>query len=280
MSDIAHDQSVKPKAAGARQPGGLRLDLLKQRLRERGFVSVAATATELGVSEMTIRRDLARLEALDVAIRTHGGAIARDGGRGERFDAQEPAFEARARENARGKAAIATAAAEIPKQQQTVGLDVGTTALELARQLTDKDGLKIFTNNLRAGMILSDSRHHVYLTGGQIRPIEYAAYGPIAIEQLAALWLDHAFIGVSGMTEEGCFDYSVEDTEMKRVYIERSHNVIVLCDAHKFERRSLVKVCDLSHIDMVVTDAEPPAALAGALLESGTQIIVAPSMAA
>lgn len=272
----SHTKAGKSKTgrAAPRRPGGLRLDILKRRLNERGFVSVTETAEDFGVSEMTIRRDLARLEELSVAVRTHGGAIAR-GQRGGNIDIEEPAFESRARKNAQGKTAIAIAAASIARTGQTVGLDVGTTALELARAFSRRSELKIFTNNLRAAMVLSESSHQVYLAGGQIRPAEFSVYGSIGIAQIRQLWLDHAFIGVSGITEEGCFDYSLEDTEMKRAYIERSSHVVVLCDSHKFARKSLVQVCDLSGIDTLVTDAEPPAHIAAALRAHDTEIIVA-----
>ena len=265
----------KVRQGTARPPGGQRLDMLRRRLNEHGFVSVAETAQDLGVSEMTIRRDLTRLEALDLAVRTHGGAIARDTGRGAGFGAKEPLFEARARKDARAKLAIAAAAASIPAAHQTVGIDVGSTALELARALVGRGELKIFTNNLRAAIVLSESNHQVYLPGGQIRPSEYSVYGSIGIDQIRQLWLDHVFLGVSSLTEEGCFDYSLEDTEMKRAFIQRSSNVVVLCDSSKFARMSLVNVCPLSKINAVITDALPPAHIERALRDSATEIIVA-----
>jgi DeoR family glycerol-3-phosphate regulon repressor len=260
-----------------RRPGEVRLDLLRRRIGEDGFVQVAATAAELGVSEMTIRRDLARLEEQQVAVRTHGGAIARNRSRGHAIDLEEPAFDARAWRNAAAKAVIAAVAARIPQFQQTVGLDVGTTALEVARRLDDRAELKIFTNNLRAAMTLSAKPHEVYVPGGRVRAVENSVYGSIAIAQLRQYWLDHVFIGVSGLTEAGCFDYSLEDTEIKRVYAERASNVVVVCDSSKFGRMSLVQVCDLEEIDVLVTDAAPPSGLAEALARANVTVLIADS---
>lgn len=254
------------------RPSELRLEMLRGRVMEKGFVSVAATAQEFGVSEMTIRRDLDRLEQQDVAIRTHGGAIAKGGLVGRTLDLEEPAFDGRSRTNADAKTAIARIAALIPQPHQTVGLDVGSTTLELARHLDDRRELKIFTNSLRAAMALSDSGHQVYLPGGQVRAIENSVCGSIAVNQLRNYWLDHAFIGVSGITEAGCFDYSLEETEVKQVYLERASNVVVLCDSSKFGHLSLVQVCELSRIDILVTNAAPPPRLTEALTKADVQI--------
>lgn len=258
-----------------RRFGELRFELLRRRITESGFISVARTAEELGVSEMTIRRDLARLEEQNVVIRTHGGAIAKDWVRGPAVDREEPPFEARARKNANAKYAIAETAARIPQPGQTVGLDVGSTMGQLALHLCDRSELKIFTNNLRAAMTLSDSSHQVYIPGGQVRAKENSVYGSICVEQLRNYWLDHVFIGVSGITEDGCFDYSLEDTEIKRVYAERASNVVILCDSSKFGRISLVQICELKDIDILVTEAPPPPALADVLRRADVKLVVA-----
>ena len=139
-----------------RRPSEVRIARLKDLIAEKGFVSVAGSAREFGVSEMTIRRDLARLENDKLAIRTHGGAIAANGITSKTVDLEEPAFEGRARTNADAKLAIAVCAAQIPRPHQTVGLDVGSTTLELARQLDERAEFKIFTNSLRAAVLLSD----------------------------------------------------------------------------------------------------------------------------
>lgn len=258
----------------AHSAGRRRLELLGRMVSERGFVAVTAVAKELGVSDMTVRRDLARLEEMDLAIRTHGGAVALGKGR-PNIDIDEPAFDVRAREGAEAKLAIATEAAKLPKPFQTVGIDAGTTTLELARVLAADSDLKIFTNNLRAAMLLSESRNQVYTPGGQVRPGEYSVCGSIGVAQLRQFWLDFAFIGVSGLALDGFYDYSLEETEMKHAFIERASKVVVLCDSHKFERLSLVKVCELSAATILVTDAAPPPAIAKALAEAGVRIIVA-----
>ncbi len=77
------------------------------------------------------------------------------------------------------------------------------------------------------------------------------------------------------MTEDGFFDYSPEDTEIKRAFIEQADQVIVLCDSSKFDHRSVSKVCDLGRAARIVSDAPPPDHLADALSRAGVDIIIA-----
>src|SRR5690606_15274128 len=121
------------KTDPGRLPAQVRQARLVEAVHERGFIGVAAVAAELGVSEMTIRRDLAELERDGQLIRTHGGALALEGVGDHAIDREEPAFEARLRRNQDAKARIATAAAMLIDAAQTVALDVGTTTFLLAQ---------------------------------------------------------------------------------------------------------------------------------------------------
>ncbi len=258
-----------------RPPAAARRRHLRALIAERGFLSVADMARRLGVSEMTIRRDLSVLEADGSLLRTHGGAVLVQGEAPMPVDLHEPAFEARSRRRAGAKRAIARAAAALLRPGATIGLDVGTTTFELARRLAEMRDLKIFTNSLRAAGLLANAAHDVYLPGGRVRGTELSLCGPVAVRELGNYWLDYAFLGVSGITAAGCFDYSLEDTEIKTVYIARAAHVVVLCDSSKFARMSVVKVCDLERVDRLITDAPPPPPLARALEAAGVELVLA-----
>ena len=88
--------------------------------------------------------------------------------------------------------------------------------------------------------------------------------------------VDHAFIGVSGVMESGCYDYSPEDTEVKRAFIARARRVVVLCDSSKFDHRAMARICELRQCHALVTEIQPPAHLARALRAAGTELVVAP----
>lgn len=258
-----------------RRSAGARDAALREIVERRGFASVADIAGELGVSDITIRRDLTRLESQGFLVRTHGGAIAAKGVPAEAFDIDEPTFDARRRRNADAKDRIGAAAAALVRAGETIGIDVGTTTLQVARHLANRPDIKIFTNNVRAATVLAEGPAHCYLPGGQLRGKELSIYGSIAIEQLRRYWLDRVFLGISGVTDQGVFDYSLEDTEIKRVYIERATQVVVLCDSSKFGRLSMVRIDALDAIDLLITNGPPPADLREALEAAAVEIIIA-----
>ncbi len=257
-------------------PAQVRQARLVEAVRERGFISVAEIAASLSVSEMTIRRDLDELEREGQLVRTHGGALAPEGVGDHAIDREEPAFEARLRRNWHAKERIAALAATLIDGSQTVALDVGTTTFLLAQRVADRAGIKIFTSSLRAASLLSRGTCEVYMPGGQIRGDEMSLCGPAAIGQFEQLWFDIALIGVSGITAGGIFDYSFDDSELKRVYLRRSTRKVLLCDGSKFHRMSLVQVADFDDIDLLVTDVAPPPDIAAALEAADVAVQVAP----
>lgn len=256
-------------------PAALRQARIVAAFEHHGFVSISALADDLGVSAMTIRRDVALLEEKGLLERTHGGAVAPQSGLRAPFDAVEPAFDQRMRQQAHEKSAIARAAAALILPRESVGLDVGTSVLALAEALRDRADLRIVTNNLRVGLSLAEGRSPVYLIGGQIRGPECSVIGPQAVETLRSHFLDRVFIGVSGMDASGLYDYSPEDTAVKRAFMANARQVVVLCDASKFGRRALSRIDTLERVDVLVTDAEPVADLAAALKSRNIQVIVA-----
>ncbi|TPW30513.1 DeoR/GlpR transcriptional regulator [Martelella alba] len=248
-------------------------------LAQVGALSVSDVALQLGVSEMTIRRDLAELEKEGKLARTHGGAVRSDNAGEPAIAPQpflgEPAFQMRTAKNALAKQAIAAEAARLASAHRTIALDVGSTALTLARMLTDRQHAKIFTSSVRNAFFLGDGLGEVYLPGGRMRGDEMSITGPAAVAEFSELWFDIAFIGISGLTADGIYDYSFDDAEMKRVYLARSTRKVVLCDASKFNCMSLVHVSELASFDTLITDLRPSGALSQALDKAGIEVIVA-----
>lgn len=273
----ATPEQARPATGGSRRlPAEVRQARLVEEVRARGFISVAEIATALSVSEMTIRRDLDELERDGRLVRTHGGAMAVEEAGENAIDREEPAFESRLRRNQAAKRRIAAFAATRIESGRTVALDVGTTTYLVAEQIAGRSGIKVFTSSLKAGELLGHSACEVYMPGGQIRGDEMSVCGPTAVSQFERLWFDVALIGVSGITAGGIFDYSFDDSEMKRVYLRRATQKILLCDRSKFRRMSLVQVADFRDIDMLVTDMEPPADIAAALEAAKVDVRVVP----
>src|SRR5262245_22187714 len=260
-----------------RIPAGARHARILQLVAGGGFVLVSDVAARLAVSEMTIRRDLAALEDRGLIVRTHGGAISI--GRREVFDGAEPAFSSRRRRNAAAKAAIAHAAAALVGERESIGIDVGTSALALAEALVERRDIAVFTNNLYAAAALGRGNCPVHVLGGVVRGPELSVIGSNPLRQIRHYYLSKLFLGVSGATPEGFFDYSPEDTEIKRAWMAQAERVIVLCDSSKFDHRSVTRVCGLGEVAVLVSEAPPPHHLAEALAKAGTKVVIADATA-
>ena len=240
-----------------------------------GFVTVPEMARACGVSEMTLRRDLDQLSDRGLVSRVHGGAIPPGGRPGPTVDLVEPSVDTRLSLNHESKVMIARQAMTMIRSDQTIALDVGTTTFELSEVLTDLP-LRIFTNSLKIASRLGQSSPTVYVLGGQVSGTEPSVVGLRAIQSLGDYRFDLAFIGVSGISAEGFFDYSPEDTEVKKKMIARAQRSVVLADASKFDRMSVAFVAGLNEIDTLVTDKEPPRSLRDALDDAGVLVEVVP----
>ncbi len=247
-------------------------------LAAHGSLQATVIASELAVSDMTIRRDLIDLESAGKLMRVHGGALVLEKPKPVDIDRDEPSFASRMQRNRGAKEKIAAAASILATGCRAIALDVGTTTYLTAVHLRDRDHAKIFTNSVRIAAELSTGTAEVYLPGGRIRTDEMSIGGPNAAANFDSLWFDIAFVGVSGITDEGLYDYSFEDADLKRVYLRRSGLRVVLCDASKFQRKSLVQIASLKDFDVLLTDAEPPASIAAALAEFGVQVQIAPDI--
>ena len=262
--------SVEALIPGA--PTRARRSALHRLIVDQGFVIVADIARDIGVSEMTIRRDLESLEREGLVERSHGGAVPTPGANA--VIALEPTYSARRRLNSEPKRQIAKRAAELVSAEQAIGLDSGSTISYLAAELAGREPLKIVTHSLQAVLAMPQPiLSEVFLLGGQLRAREGSLCGGITNKQLATHWLDRFFLGVCGIDEDGLYDYSSEDSEVKSTFIQQSKAVTVLCDSSKFGRRSFARICGFEQVESIVTDARLPPDIEQAAQAAGVHII-------
>lgn len=263
---------------GRRLPAPLRQQQIRLAFQRDGFVSVAELAAAMGVSTMTIRRDLIRLEADGLVSRTHGGAVPLDD-TPPPGEAEAALFDRRLVKHRAAKNAIARQAARLVGPALSLGLDVGTTLLALARELAGRNDLRIYTSNLRAAMTLAGRGSPVYVLGGEVRVPELSVVGAAASESLKSHYFDLVFLGVSGLDPMGIYDFSPEDSDVKRAFIASAGRVVLLCDSSKFGRRALARVAGLETIDILLCDRPPPDDLAAALAAARVDVIIASEVA-
>jgi len=244
-------------------------------VQESGRASVPDLSARFEVSEMTIRRDLRELDREGLLKRVHGGAIS---GFGRSY---EPALNLRAEANQAAKAAIGKRAAELIEDGDSLAFDVGSTTLEIARHLGNKQNLTIITTSLPiANQIVENysltSDVRLILAGGIVRSREFSMIGPFAERTLQELHVDKAFIGVAGVSlEEGLTEYNLEDATVKKSMLRSAHQVIVVADSSKLGRITFANVAGLESVDTLVTDDQAPEDLLNELKARGVQIILA-----
>jgi DeoR/GlpR family transcriptional regulator of sugar metabolism len=248
-----------------------RRQAILRRLTADGEAGFGELAEGFGVSEMTIRRDLEMLEAEGLARRVRGGAIS------VVSRSYEPPFAVRATTAPDAKEAIGLAAADLVNDGDTVVIDVGTTALALARALHGKDGLTVVTPSLPAAVELgADPGIRVVVTGGQVRSGELSLTGGAAEDSFAEMNCDLAFIGIAGIcASPGLTEYNPDDARVKRAAIGAARRIIVLADSSKLGRVAFSTVAPLSAVDVLVTDAPAAHHTAQEIAAAGVSIVEA-----
>jgi DeoR/GlpR family transcriptional regulator of sugar metabolism len=249
--------------------------LILERVRETGAVRVAELARDLGVSDMTVRRDLEVLHEHGLLEKVHGGATALSG-----LASFEPGFVAKSSLQQAEKSAIAVAAAERVEPGMAIGISAGTTTHVLAARVAEVPGVTIVTNSIRVADVLNRTGRRdqtVILTGGIRTPSE-ALVGSFAVSQLRTVHLDQVFMGVHGMDAKAGFTCpNLLEAETDRALIEAGRELVVLADHTKWGVIGIASIGDLRRADVLISDRDLPAD-ARAVLEDavGELVLVGP----
>ncbi|HXF69215.1 MAG TPA: DeoR/GlpR family DNA-binding transcription regulator [Thermoflexus sp.] len=249
-----------------------RREQILQILSERSFATAEELARLTGASLPTIRRDLQVLAEEGLIVRTWGGASLGTPGIGH-----EIPYLTRARSHLPEKRAIARAALDFIREGDVVALDVGSTTFELARLLRPRRNLTVFTASVPIAQLLANTEIAVFLLGGQLRKKEFSIVGPLALRMAAQFYYDRFFMGVAGLDPEaGCTDFSLDDVEVKKVFLERSREIIVLADHTKLGHVSFTAICPVQRVHRIITDAGADPQIVARLRELGVEVQVVP----
>jgi DeoR/GlpR family transcriptional regulator of sugar metabolism len=252
MADVDVEPGSSP--SGRRVLARRRRELIAARVQRHGSVRVSDLTTELGVSDMTIRRDLETLTQQGLLTKVHGGATVASEIAATTL---EPGFLVKSSEQTAEKEAIAAAAARLVRPGMAIGLTAGTTTWHLATHLVDIPDLVVLTNSIRIlETLLTDERPHrnVMLVGG-IRTPSDALVGPLAVQALVGLHLDQVFLGVHGMTERAGFTTpNLLEADTNRAFVAASERLIIVADHSKWDTVGLASIAPLNAADTVITD--------------------------
>ena len=239
---------------------------LLDRLRARGHASVAELARGMGVTSSTIRRDLRRLERDGRLLRTYGGAALRE--RPTSTEDIDPQLEAKRR--------IAEVAATLVHDGDTIGISSGTTALEFARQLTERR-LTVITNALDVAVLLLDRPAiELIVLGGVVRPGMHSMLGHLAELATRELRADTLYMGIGAISlGHGLMNDSVPEILTDRALRRMARTCTVIADSSKFDHVATGYVFGLEEVDTLVTDDDVSPAVIDGLTRLGIRTFVA-----
>ena len=283
---MTHTGAIRPAPAPSARKRGSRMlarhrqSLILQAVRSDGSARVSDLTQRLGVSDMTIRRDLEVLASDGLVEKVHGGAVLP----GTAPASHDPGFEAKLVLERPEKTAIARAAADMVRPGTAIALAAGTTTFALAQCLLDVPGLTIVTNSLRVTNAFSGTRgldgtaDSVVLTGGVRTPSD-ALVGPVADLTIRSLHFDLVFLGCYGFdAEAGLTTPNLAEAETNRSFMRVARRVVVLADHTKWGLVSLSSFARLNEVDVLITDDMLPADARAQTADQVGEVVYAETM--
>lgn len=221
--------------------------MIVERIRQNGSVQVDVLAQELGVSAMTIRRDLVKLEDENKIERCHGGAVAK----------QEETYADKQISHQGEKQRLARLCTSLVSEGDTVFLDAGTTTYEIAKLIKDVKGILIVTNDLEIAQLLKNSEAELFICGGSVQKSTGSMFGRYATQMLADFKFDAGFFGAASINED--FEVTTPTSEkmwLKRYTPMQCKRSYLVADHSKFGRQAMTKINHLGDYTGIVTDKE------------------------
>ena len=225
------------------------LDIL---LKEKK-ISVGELSSRLGVSEVTIRKDLTELEKQGRLLRRYGGAVPAEN------PLQVVSHLKRVSLRLDEKRRIAKFAASMIKDGENILLDAGSTILALAKELHGRE-IRVVTNNIAvANELLGDDKISIEIIGGTLRRASEAMVGPRACKALENIRVDKVFLGCSGFDPAlGFSSQNAVEAETKQKMLKCAPEIIVLADHSKFSRPAFANFAKPEEVNTIITDKKIP----------------------
>jgi DeoR/GlpR family transcriptional regulator of sugar metabolism len=240
-------------------------------LQTNPCVRVTTLSEQLGVSEVTIRRDLDKMHEARQVQRIHGGAT-----RVERAAPELPA-NYRMTDKVDEKSRIGKAAAGLIQDGEIVFIGSGTTALEVAKNLVGRKNLTVISNALNVINTLAFEESITLIhTGGLLRVSELSFIGYITDQSLRDLHPQKAVIGIHAVSlKDGLTNDFLPEVATDRAILQAAPEVILVADHSKFGKISVAFVAPLTAIHKVVTDSGIEPEIVTELCRMNIEVIVA-----
>lgn len=258
----------------ASEPTQLLIDERRQHIlsliQNEGRVLVGELSRNLGISQITIRKDLEYLQTKGLVHRTHGGAL-----RVQASALLDPTLHEKQKQHSHEKQRIAAAAVKMVEEGQCVMLDSGTTTATIAHELKKFSQLTVITNAVNIAAELASTNLDVILIGGSLRKNSFSLVGPLAEDVLQEMHADILFLGVDGFdVEVGLTTPNLLESRVNRAMVKAARRIVAVCDSTKFNRRSLSRIVPPSAVHCVITDRGLPSETADALRAQNIEVVL------
>lgn len=237
-------------------------------LEREGFVRVQDLSERLGVSEVTIRKDLKELESRKMLVRTHGSASPVSSLTTDRH------IDEKEKVQVEEKLRIAEAANLLIEKNDRIIIASGTTLLSFARKITGNEPLTVITPSVKVSLTLCYKPNiEIVQLGGIMRKSSATVVGPYAESLLGELMCNKLFIGVDGIDLEfGLTTSNMAEAHLNQYMISSAQQVIVLADSSKFGKRGFGKICGISQVHHIITDRSAPNSMVQFIREKGIEV--------
>lgn len=226
-----------------------RFNEISQYLKEHKRATVSELSALIHVSEATVRRDLIELQKMGVVARTHGGALYIE-------NTDEVSIFVRLEKDAREKEITAEIALKNLPDFKTVFIDNSSTCLALAKRM-DLTHKTVITNGLQIALNLSKKEQvNIIMPGGEVRFNTNSVSGSLTCHALRTFNIDLMLCSCAALNENGCYEYSIESTQLKLAAFEQSKRRILIADANKFKLSAPYRTSSLDGYDAIITNAD------------------------
>ncbi|HEX7341344.1 MAG TPA: transcriptional repressor AgaR [Rhodanobacteraceae bacterium] len=240
-------------------------------VEKNGRATVEGLSQHFGISAVTIRGDLEALDRAGAITRSHGGALPIVVAH---IDTPLTIKESR---RLAEKRRIGAAAAKLISDGETIILDSGSTTVEIARCIRQRQwqSLTVITNALNIALELNGLTNvRIMMLGGMLRPTSYSLAGPDAEQALGKLSADRLFLGVDGLDPlVGVTTPDPQEAMLNALMVRVSRETVAVLDSSKLGQRSLSVIAPVESLQVVITDTNAPAATIDNLRERGVQVM-------
>ena len=242
---------------------------------DEGYVSVESLAETFSVTQQTIRSDINNFCDQELLTRAHGGAFY--------SKAHNFAYKSRKSLASDEKKEIADAVAAIIPDNSSIVLGniystkSGTTTELVAESLFLHQGLKVITNNINiVNIFVQFNNAEVWLAGGKVRNLDSAVIGINTADFIKQFKVDYAVVGVSAIDNDGALmDFDYEEVQISKAIFNHCRKLILVADNFKFDSTAPMLIGNISEVDILVTNTQPPLEIIDLCNSNNIEIVVA-----